>query len=129
VQRRSTTGGDPVKTRRGKAATPKRGNAPKAVRGHSSPIADLQEQLGRRTRELHDALEQQTAAAEVLGVISRSAFDLQAVFETVVERSARLSGADRARANIFRFDGELLRLAARRHAPAWASLLDKPMAQ
>ena len=46
----------------------------------------------------------------MLEVISRSAFDLQAVFETVVERSARLSGADRA--NIFRFDGELLRVVA-----------------
>jgi two-component system, NtrC family, sensor kinase len=120
VQRRSITGGDPVKTRRGKAATPKRGNAPKAVRGRSSPIADLQEQLDRRTRELHEALEQQTATAEVLGVISRSAFDLQAVFETVVERSARLSGADRARANIFRFDGELLRLAATFNVPGEA---------
>ena len=46
----------------------------------------------------------------MLEVISRSAFDLEAVFETVVESSARLCGADRA--FIFRFDGELLRVAA-----------------
>ena len=46
----------------------------------------------------------------MLEVISRSAFDLQAVFETVAESSARLCGADRA--FIFRFDGELLRVAA-----------------
>jgi hypothetical protein len=39
---------------------------------------------------------------------SISAFDLQAVFETVAESSVRLSGADRA--FIFRFDGELLRM-------------------
>jgi GAF domain-containing protein len=44
----------------------------------------------------------------VLEVISRSAFDLQAVFETVAESSFRLCGADRA--FIFRFDGELLRM-------------------
>jgi GAF domain-containing protein/DNA-binding response OmpR family regulator/HAMP domain-containing protein len=66
----------------------------------------------RLLNELRESLEQQTATSEVLEVISRSAFDLQAVFETVVERSARLSGADRARANVFRFDGELLRIAA-----------------
>jgi GAF domain-containing protein len=57
--------------------------------------------------------------SEVLGVISRSAFDLQAVFETVVERSARLSGAAQARANIYRLDGELLRLAATFNVPPY----------
>jgi GAF domain-containing protein len=51
----------------------------------------------------------------VLDVISRSAFDLQAVFETVVESSCRLCGADRA--FIFRFDGELLRVTATHNAP------------
>ena len=64
----------------------------------------------QRTRELAESLEQQTATAEVLDVISRSPFDLNAVFETVVERSARRSGAAQARASIFRFDGELLGL-------------------
>ena len=42
--------------------------------------------------------------------ISRSAFDLNAVFETVVESSARLCGADRSM--IHRFDGEVLRIAS-----------------
>jgi signal transduction histidine kinase len=51
----------------------------------------------------------------VLEVISRSAFDLQAVFETVAESSVRLCGADRA--FIFRFDGELLRMVAAFNAP------------
>ena len=45
----------------------------------------------------------------MLDVISRSAFDLQVVFETVAESSVRLCGADRA--FIHRFDGELLRMA------------------
>ena len=53
-------------------------------------------------------LQQQDRHADVLEVISRSAFDLQAVFETVAESSVRLCGADRA--FIFRFDGELLRM-------------------
>jgi two-component system, NtrC family, sensor kinase len=51
----------------------------------------------------------------VLEVISRSAFDLQPVFETVVESAVRVCGADKA--FIFRFDGELLRMAAAFNAP------------
>jgi len=63
----------------------------------------------QRTRELTESLEQQTATSKVLDVISRSAFDLRAVFEAVVENSVRLCGAERG--GIYRFDGELLRMA------------------
>ena len=62
----------------------------------------------RLLNELKQSLEQQTATANVLDVISRSAFDLHAVFKTVAESSVRLCAADRA--FIFRFDGELLRM-------------------
>ena len=77
--------------------------------------ADLQKPLDQRTHELDEALEQQTATAEILKVISRSTFDLQTVFDTIVVNAVRLCHAHMGA--VHRFDGEQIHIVAHHNFP------------
>jgi signal transduction histidine kinase len=70
----------------------------------------------RLLNELRESLQQQTATADVLKVISRSTFDLHTVLQTLVESAAHLCRADRCAIRLVR-DGSFHHLAAYGYPP------------
>ena len=101
--------------RRGRGEQPvkgRRANRPKARKVSTAvpTITDLQKQVGMLTRELKEAREQQTATADVVKVISGSAFELGPVLQTVVDAAVRLCRADQA--TIYREENGEYRWAA-----------------
>jgi hypothetical protein len=113
MKRRSSARGEPVKARRHKAI--KRRHAPKAVRCHSSSAVGQETKVALLTRERDEALEQLSAASEVLKVISSSPGELEPVFQTMLENATRICEAKFGM--LHRFDGEAFHLAAEVGSP------------
>ncbi len=82
----------------------------------------LFDEVQARSRDLTEALEQQTATSAILRVISTSTTEVQPVFETIVRNAVALCGS--LFANVFRFDGELLHFVASHNVgPSYVELL------
>src|SRR5262245_42258624 len=79
----------------------------------------LFEDVQARTRELSESLEQQTAASEVLSIISRSPGELQPVFQAMLENAARICDANFG--TLLLYEDGAYRMAAMHGAPpAWS---------
>ena len=77
--------------------------------------ARLLDQLRRRTTDLGEALDRQTAASDVLQVISSSSGDLEPAFATMLEKAVRI--CDATFGNIYRCEGDALHLVATHKTP------------
>jgi hypothetical protein len=77
----------------GHTAKQRRSTIRPKVRKAAAGVADLRQQLNRRTLELEDAVQQQMATGEVLSIIRQSPADAQPVFDAIVQSASRLCGA------------------------------------
>ena len=115
MRKRFTAGRAAVERRSRRKAKLKRRIAPKAGARRTSSTAGEETDVARLTRELNEALEQQTATSEVLQVISSSAGDVQPVFATMLENAVRF--CDAKFGTIYRVDGDVLHLVATHNTP------------
>jgi len=83
--------------------------------------ADLQQRLDKALAERDEALEQQTATAEVLQVINASPGDLAPVFDAMLDKALALCGATYG--GLSTFDGECFHLVAGRGHPEYHAWL------
>ena len=112
-------GGPPVHRQAGRAAQNFAAQAVIAIEN-----ARLLNELRQRTDDLTESLEQQTATAEVLSVISSSPGELEPVFQTMLENATRF--ATPSSASLLR-DGDVFRVAAAMHGvpPAYAESVQR----
>src|SRR6516165_2796215 len=114
MRRRSRAGGKSAKSQRHKAVTPKRRSAPEFV-GQETELARRTRERDEALEQLSEAVKQQTAASEVLRLISGSPGELGAVFDVMLVNATRLC---EARFGILLlWEGDAFRTVALHNAP------------
>jgi GAF domain-containing protein/CheY-like chemotaxis protein len=93
--------------------------------------ARLFKELDARNKDLTEALDQQTATSEILGVISSSPTNVQPAFAAIADSAARLTGA--VGATLYEYDGQLVHLRAcslptHPHLDEFQKLFPRPLA-
>ena len=121
MRRRDKTGGKAAKRQHRK--TVRRRNTAKVARRRKPYAADANEKVALLEQKLNEALEQQTAMSEILGVISNSPTDLAPVFSAILANATRLCEGNLAA--LWRYDGKFLIGAAQYNASA--AFVDKYM--
>ena len=110
MKKPSRAGDKPAKARLRSALKPKGRNSLKPLSNRRSAADDSESEVAQLKRELHEAVEQQTATAEILRVISSSPGDLQPVFEAILENATRICEAKFG--NLWLREGDKLRIVA-----------------
>ena len=110
MKRRSRAGGKPIKGRRRKTAEPKRPDAARAGAPANSSLSGNETEVARLRRELNEAVEQQKATTDVLGVISSSPGQLEPIFRAMLENAVRILEAKFG--TLFLCEGSLVRPVA-----------------
>jgi GAF domain-containing protein len=119
MKRRSRAGGKASKARGREALKTKRRDASNNA-SSSAPVQDTE--VARLTRELNQALAQQSAAAQVLEVIRRSSGDLEPVFATIQKNATRLSEANFGVMALYEGEDRFRVVAMHNVPPAFAEL-------
>ena len=114
MSQRDKAGGKVVKTQHRK--TLKRRNTPKVAARRKPSATDPEEKIALLEHRLDEALEQQSAMSEILGVISNSPTDLAPVFNAILANATRLCEGNLAA--LWRYDGKFLIGAAQHNASA-----------
>src|SRR6516225_8087679 len=96
-------------------ARSRKAKAQKPARHSSASVAGQETEVARFHRERDEALERETATAEVLRLISKSPGDLEIVFRTILEHATSICNANFG--TLFRFDGENLYPVAQFNTP------------